>query len=277
MKGKYKITRRMIQILSVILLITPGLGFSFFNGSLIASNLLGINLIDPLAFVELLVAGFSITLTSLFALLIVILFYYLIGGRTFCSFICPVHLLSEITGYLNKKVAIFKLSSSIKWKYYLLAIVVVVSFITSIPFFTTYSPIGAMSRELSEMFSKQTPESTMTFVSFNGISWTILLIFSIFIFELLISSNIWCRALCPVGASYSLIGKYSPTKIKIDHDKCVQCDECFEVCMVKEVLDDPVYREKNNVIKGDCSRCLNCIDACPENALSLSFNFIREK
>lgn len=267
----------MIQILSVILLITPGLGFSFFNGSLIASNLLGINLIDPLAFVELLVAGFSITLTSLFALLIVILFYYLIGGRTFCSFICPVHLLSEITGYLNKKVAIFKLSSSIKWKYYLLAIVVVVSFITSIPFFTTYSPIGAMSRELSEMFSKQTPESTMTFVSFNGISWTILLIFSIFIFELLISSNIWCRALCPVGASYSLIGKYSPTKIKIDHDKCVQCDECFEVCMVKEVLDDPVYREKNNVIKGDCSRCLNCIDACPENALSLSFNFIREK
>ena len=65
-------------------------------------------------------------------------------------------------------------------------------------------------------------------------------------------------------------------KVKIDNDKCVKCEDCFEECMVEEVLEDPVYNETDFVLNGNCSNCFNCIEVCPKKALKISLNLHKE-
>ena len=46
---------------------------------------------DPIIFLQMLAGGIGgITLTAVLGTLIVTVFYALIGGRVFCSWLCPV-------------------------------------------------------------------------------------------------------------------------------------------------------------------------------------------
>lgn len=275
---KYKLTRRTIQLTVILILLTPGFGFAFFEGSLIASKLFGIPLLDPLAFVEYLLASKSLYLSSVTGVLIATVIYFLLKGRTFCSYACPIHLISETTASLHKRFKLFDKKIDLTVKYYILGIVLFLSAVLSLPFFTSFSPIGTISRAVSSVVKLNLDSDSFADISVVSFSLdvSLLIILMIVLIEIFVSKNIWCRSLCPAGAFYALLGKKSLMTVKIDHDKCVECDDCFNVCMVDEVLNDPVLNEKDYVLDGSCSNCFNCIDSCPEDALSISFNFKRE-
>ena len=64
------------------------------------------------------------------------------------------------------------------------------------------------------------------------------------------------RAICPVTIFLNTASYYSYLRVKCDHDKCINCKKCVNICpMNVNMLDDS--RKRNNAT--ECILCCNCI------------------
>ncbi|MBN1670748.1 MAG: 4Fe-4S binding protein [Kiritimatiellae bacterium] len=81
----------------------------------------------------------------------------------------------------------------------------------------------------------------------------------------LIHPRAWC-SFCPMGTMQSEIGGRKH-QLSIDSDACVQCRKCERVCPFG--LDIVDCREAGRMTHPDCLRCLECVAACPKDALKL--------
>ena len=227
----------------------------FFYGSLSSSSIFGINLLDPFAFLQYVVASKSIALDSLLAVLPVLVFYGLIRGRVFCGWTCPVNLLLEIIDWIRLKLKI-KVEERVlprHAKVYVAAGVLVLSLVLSFPVFEALSPISFINKGLI----------------FGSLVGGITLL-AVILVELFWGHRVWCRALCPLGGFYEVVGKVGLLNVAIDNETCIGCNKCKNACLCDpEILDAPVAGEDVIVRAGDCMLCGKCIEACPVEALSI--------
>jgi polyferredoxin len=84
------------------------------------------------------------------------------------------------------------------------------------------------------------------------------------------TNRFWCRYLCPVGATSSFFNKISILSIRKDQKKCTKCNYCTNSCdmRISEIQEED---KKDRIVDMNCTFCLDCIEACPEKALNLSF------
>ena len=95
---------------------------------------------------------------------------------------------------------------------------------------------------------------------------------AIIIAELLVSRRLWCRALCPLGGTFQVLGRAGQVNVAIDHDACIHCDKCTHVCLADpEILAPALVGEDTIVRAGDCMACGACVDVCPTSALRFRF------
>lgn len=256
---KWTFARRIVQISIIALFLSPLLlveieGDNFFFGSLASSTFVGIILSDPFAALQIMFASKKVNLIYMSGALIIFVFYLVIRGRVFCSWVCPVNTILELTEKLRKFLKVKDKTYNRQTKKYLALLVLLLSFIIGVPVFELFSPIGFTMRN-----------ALFTF----GIG--VWIIIAIVLFELLISKRGWCRYFCPLGGFYQSIGKAGLFKIKFDHNACVGCDKCRSVCFAEPVILEPgIFRESKFVQSGDCSLCGACIDHCPFNALTMT-------
>lgn len=246
--NRWTIGRRCVQILVLLLLATPAVGWSFFEGTLSAAAIAGLQLSDPLAALQILVLTGSLTSTMIIGTVIMVVFYGLLGGRVFCGWICPVHLLTDLVDMLPwpKRLARW----SLKWKGVALAVIAIVTVLLGIPAFETLSPIGIAARAL-------------TFGASSGLVVLVL----IAIAELFLVRRVWCRSLCPLGGFYFQLGRLGAVAIAYNEKKCTHCGDCQQVCFVPEVLIPSLEGQVPRVLSGECTRCGACVGICPDQAL----------
>ena len=227
----------------------------FFYGSLSSSSIFGINLLDPFAFLQYVVASKSLALNALLAVLPVLVFYGLIRGRAFCGWTCPVNLLLEIIDWIRLKLKI-KVEERVlprHAKVYVAPGVLVLSLVLSFPVFEALSPISFINKGLI----------------FGSLVGGITLL-AVILVELFWGHRVWCRALCPLGGFYEVVGKVGLLNVAIDNETCIGCNKCKKACLCDpEILDAPVAGEDVIVRAGDCMLCGKCIEACPVEALSI--------
>lgn len=252
----WKFYRRLTQITMILIFLLPLLGFLGIKGTLIASNIFGIPLVDPLAGMEIVLASRQIESQVLLGVALV-LGAYLVLGKAFCSWVCPVGLLvelvEEIIGGKGKKTAVK--TNSQKQCYWMLPAVLITSFLVGIPVFQSFSPLGLFYRAL--LF---------------GFGLELLLLALILGLELLGVKRGWCRLLCPLGAFYALWGSLSPLGLGIDQDKCTKCQSCARNCnYTKPALSDAINKSLTIMSSNLCTRCGSCIDVCPENAIKFKW------
>lgn len=72
----------------------------------------------------------------------------------------------------------------------------------------------------------------------------------------------FCRALCPLGAAWGLLGKVSVFRMKVS-DSCISCGKCASVCP----MGLSIYREPESA---ECIRCGKCSVICPVDAITHS-------
>lgn len=73
----------------------------------------------------------------------------------------------------------------------------------------------------------------------------------------------FCRYLCPLGAVFSLISRFTLFKIKKPRKKCGSCSACTSGC----AMGIPLYKT-NKVNSGECIQCMKCSTLCPKKNAS---------
>ncbi|WP_295418729.1 quinol dehydrogenase ferredoxin subunit NapH [Sulfurovum sp.] len=253
---KYLLLRRVTQIgLLVLYFGANAYGWTILKGTFGSSLLFGvIPLADPYTTLQVLATGFVLGADVLLGALIITLFYMIVGGRAFCSWVCPINMVTDLANWLRRKLNLDKEEVNYRFlkrraRYWIMVLGLIVSAIVGIAAFEALSPITIMQRGIIFGFGA-------------GIS----VVIAIFLFDLFGVKNGWCGHLCPLGATYSLIGKASLIRVKHDHEACTACMECKVVCPENQVLH-MINKESISVTDGECTNCGRCIDVCNDNAL----------
>jgi len=250
--NRWTIARRLVQLAVVGLLLSPLWSRTVFEGNLAAGALFGLQLSDPLATLQVLLLTGSLTLALLAGTGIVLAVYGLLGGRVFCGWVCPVHLLTDLADLFpwTRRLPRWRLSG----KFTALAVTAALTLAFGVPAFETLSPIGIASRAL-------------TF----GVGPGLVLLVGIVLAESLLARRIWCRSLCPLGGLYALLGRVGLLAVAYRPERCTHCGLCRQTCFVPEVLEPALAGRALRVHAGDCTRCGACIGVCPEQALAFGF------
>lgn len=252
---KISILRRIIQILILfIFIICNHFARNLLEGNLSSSIIFKtIHLSDPLAVLQIFLANLFIGTTAIFGALLVVLIYIFLLPRAFCSFVCPINLITDLAAFLREKFNIkesyLRLHSN--FRFYLLAFVLIASAILKIPVFENVNYIAIFMRSMIN-FSVD----------------IIFIVLSILVFEIFITKRGICSKICPLGAFWSLVGKFSIIRIFHNHDKCTKCNKCKVVCPEIDVLD-LIGKNSGNLSK-TCISCCRCIDVCGDDALKFN-------
>ena len=255
---RYLLLRRTLQIgLLVLFFGTFKWGWQvagqpLLTGNLSASEFLGfIPMADPFAILQIMLTGQMPLQEVLLGAVIILVLVALIGGRTWCAWVCPVNMITDLASWTRRRLGIndaFRLSRNIR--YIVLTLTLVLSVLTGIAAFEWISPIGMMHREL---------------IFGIGAGWIAVL--GVFLFDLLILRHGWCGHLCPLGAFYAVIGKMAQLRIGFDTPTCTHCCECVKVCPEPQVLNFKAAAESEMIASGECTNCGRCIAVCPEDTL----------
>lgn len=77
---------------------------------------------------------------------------------------------------------------------------------------------------------------------------------------------------CPIAWITGLLNKYSLYKIQLNKDTCASCGLCDKACYMPTIENHrfSLYKEKlsNPAENFSCSKCLKCVEKCPNGSLS---------
>jgi ferredoxin-type protein NapH len=262
---RYLILRRITQITLMLLYISAYVwGCSFLMGNLSSSSLLGIiPMSDPYAVLQMFVAGAIISTNLLIGAAIIFSLYAIVGGRIFCSWVCPINPVTDLANYLRRKLGFNQIQKkqpvNRNVRYWVIGISLILSFIFGIAAFEFISPISMIHRGI---------------IFGIGFGWAAALI--IFLFDLFVLKNGWCGHICPLGGFYSIISKFRLLKVKHSADNCTACMKCKEVCPEVQVLSI-ISKENGPIVSGECTNCARCIEVCDDKALGFKITDKRKE
>jgi len=263
MKNKYLFLRRLTQLGIMLLYFGANAwGWKILTGNLSASRFFDIiPLSDPYAVIQLIVAGAALASDVIIGAIIIAVFYAIIGGRAFCSWVCPINPITDLANYLRRKLKMQQVAKKIPAirgiRYWVLGLSLILSYLLGVGAFEFISPISMVHRGI---------------IFGLGFAWAAAL--TIFLFDLFVLKNGWCGHICPLGAFYSIIGKKRIIKVKHNHENCTNCRNCIEVCPENQVLY-MINKESVAVTSGECTNCARCIEVCDDDALN--FSIIEQK
>lgn len=194
----------------------------------------------------------------------------LVAGRFFCSWMCHMVALQDGSAWLLKKVGIKPKhirSRTLLWLPF--AAVLYLFVLPQIERAMTGQPPVKlhMAEDSSGFASFMTTDfwrnlppvaiTLITFVACGGLAIYVL------------GSRSFCQYGCPYGMVFALADRVAPGKILLTGD-CNQCGKCTAVCN----SHIQVHREVDQfqrVVDPNCLKDLDCVQVCPNDALSFGF------
>lgn len=193
----------------------------------------------------------------------ILLLYCILFGRMICGWLCPFGLIQELLYKIKtpklKKNKFTKILSFLKY-------IILVFFVFVIPiayafrdmpfpaFCKFICPAGTLEGGISLLANKVND----SYFSMLGpiFTWKFFLLVSIMVSCIFIF-RMFCRFICPLGALYGLFNKISIFGVKLDSDKCINCNLCKNKCKM----------DISHVGDAECISCGECIDVCPTDAI----------
>jgi ferredoxin-type protein NapH len=262
-RNKWLLLRRLCQfgILAVFLL-GPLANIWIVKGNLSSSLTLDLlPLTDPYVLLQSLAAGHIPYRTALTGAAIVVAFYLLVGGRVYCSWVCPVNLVTDAAAFMRRRLGLKGgHAPDARTRYWFLAGTLLAAAATGTLAWEWLNPVSIMQRSL-----------------FFGFGLGALVVLAIFLYDLLLATRGWCGHLCPMGAFYSLLGHFSVPRISAFKRKdCDDCMDCFKVCPEPQVIRPALKQIGQNsplIVSANCTLCGRCIDVCDKNVFKISHCF----
>ena len=262
-RNRWLLLRRVSQLAILALFLTgPWLGVWVLKGNLSASLIFDtIPLTDPLLALQTMVAGHWPYTTALTGAAIVLVFYLLVGGRVFCSWVCPVNMVTDAAAWSRRKLGIKTgRAPDANTRYWLLGGILLATAISGVLVWEWVNPVSLLHRAL--------------IFGLWGALWAIA---GIFAYDLLMAGRGWCGHLCPVGAFYGLLGRSALVRISAaKRSACDDCMDCFTVCPEPQVIR-PALKVVNGappvILEENCTNCGRCIDVCSKNVFRFGTRF----
>ncbi|MFA5233262.1 MAG: NapH/MauN family ferredoxin-type protein [Sulfurimonas sp.] len=270
--GKKKFSYRMkrwILIISIHLFffLSFHVDIQMLEGTLSGSRFLGFHLIDIFTTIEVFLATFELPINMIIGTATISVFYLLVGGRSYCAWVCPYGILSEIGEKWHDTLVSKKIIKERKFdhrvRHVFWIIFLTLSFVSGYLVFETFNVVGILSRTIA-----------------YGWSLALLWVVVVLAFEVFYSRRAWCTYICPIGTTYGYLGKISALRVEWN-DNCDHCMVCHDVCFENQVLEITKakydkQREENGITReyitgADCTLCGRCIDVCHADALNFDF------
>jgi polyferredoxin len=214
---------------------------------------------DPLSVAGLAVAAGTVPTALLLGAGLILL--TLVVGRAFCGWLCPLGTLQELSSLLltprsrRESIDANRFRPWQAWKYLLLATLL------------AFAVLGSWQGGLLDPLS-------LTARGLQGGLWPALsrgrevpggwLAAALLVSVVLASRwvpRFFCRALCPLGALLGVFSRLALFRIERRGAACTDCRLCTFAC---QGADEPLATHR----PGECLVCLECLDACPDGAIS---------
>ncbi len=178
-------------------------------------------------------------------------------AKSFCSYLCPVGLLSELLGRFGIRLAERTLTPP-RWldiplrglKYLLLGFFVWAVWFTMDP--------RAVDAFLNSPYAKVVDAKMWLF--FAHPSRLTIAVLGVLVVGSVFVRDLWCRYLCPYGALVGILGRLAPLKVTRDPALCTDCRSCTRVCPARLPVN-----AMGRVASFECTSCQDCVVACPVN------------
>lgn len=253
---RFLLLRRATQLTVLALfLVGPWFGWWIVKGNLASSLSFGVlPLTDPYVFLQSLLAGHAPLRTAVIGAVIVALFYLLVGGRAYCSWVCPINPVTDLAAWLRQRLGLRGgMRPSRQARFAALATTAIAAVATGSIAWELVNPVSMLQRGL---------------IFGLGAGWAVVL--AVFCFDLFVAQRGWCGHLCPVGAFYSLLGRFSPLRVSATRRAaCNDCADCYAVCPEPTVIKPALKGSGSPVIaSSQCTNCGRCIDLCSKDVFT---------
>jgi len=265
---RYLILRRISQLgILALFLLGPLAGIWIVKGNLASSLTLDVlPLTDPLVLLQVFVSGHLPESAALIGASIVLAFYLLVGGRVYCSWVCPVNIVTDTAEWLRRKLKIKNSANfSSKTRYWLLGGILLVAAISGSVAWELINPVSMVYRGL---------------IFGMGLAWGV--VAAVFLLDLFVGRRAWCGRLCPVGAFYGLLGEGAVLRISAARrEQCDDCMDCFAICPEHQVIRPALKGADKGVgpviTDGNCTNCGRCIDVCARDVFEFTTRFPKNR
>lgn len=180
-------------------------------------------------------------------------------GRMTCGTLCPFGFMQDVL----YKLRAWKVSMPVwtRWFRYLvlLVLVIIIPAVTQENWFSKLCPCGTLIGGLPWVTLDRNVRSMVRALFFMKVA---MLMFIVGISTMV--KRPFCRAICPLGAIFSLFNKASFVQLAWNADTCTRCGKCEKICPVD-------IRPDRNQTNPDCLRCLDCT-RCPSIKLTTVFH-----
>lgn len=260
-RQRWLILRRCCQFgLLGLFMLGPWAGIWWAKGNLAASTWFDVlPLADPFIALQTLLAVGTLTTTAVLGAGLITGFFWLVGGRVFCSWVCPVNVITDAAHWCRERLRLppgWRPRRDLRL--WLLGTCLVTAAVTGTLVWELVNPVTLVHR--AAVFGV-------------GLGW--LIVVAVFAFDFLVSRRGWCSHLCPVGAFYGLLGATSPLRMAAAaREACTDCGECFEVCPEPHVITPALRGNGTRIVTaGDCTNCGRCIDVCADDVFRFTLRY----
>lgn len=218
----------------------------------------------------------------------IVLVLTVLFGRVYCSGICPLGTIQDISSHIAKKnnrKKKFIYTKEHSWlRYSVLALTVLPVLFGSILIINLLDPYSNTGRILSQIFNPIVALlnniAATTLENFNiyilypvevkDFYFTVALFPVVFLSVIIFLSykrgRLYCNTICPVGTLLGLVSKFTIFKLKIDESTCEGCGVCARVC--KSECIEPATK---SIDFSRCVACYNCLQVCPSDSINYQF------
>lgn len=266
-RNRWLLARRACQSLVLALfLLGPWAGIWVVRGNLAASEWFGmLALTDPLVALQTVLASRRLTGGVLLGGALVAAFWSVLGGRSYCAWVCPINPLADLAAWLRARLRLPALLGGLqpdrRLRHAVLAVALLLSALLGSVAWETVNPITLLQRAL-------------VFGLAGGYGAAL----AVFGWDLLVAPRGWCGHLCPVGAFYGLLNHGALLRVSAaGRVRCDDCMDCYAVCPEMHVISPALKGERSGaspiITAADCTACGRCIDVCPERVFHFTHRF----
>jgi len=193
-------------------------------------------------------------------------------GRFFCGFACPLGTINQFTGWLARRglLPAARLEANRhrpiqSLKYYILVCLLALALMGTVQT-GVIDPLPLLHRSVNLALAPLA-DNRLGVLSdeprFYASVWLLGVVFLGVVGLNLALPRFFCRFVCPLGALFGLLSRFTPWRIGKTIDTCGDCLICEEYC-------EGACRPAGKIILGECVLCFNCLDRCPASRVTFA-------